>query len=184
MSALLGSIVGLGASIGTGVIDVIKKNSERKNRIVELTAEKELINAQADADAKKTEAQSNAEINKLRAEMEAKLKNLNAQGDIDESKQLLEHDKGLRGATTLIDKFSASVRPFITYTFFLMFILFKIILIWDVLKSQQSLINVANVIFDSETQVLFSAVVSFWFGSRTISKFSDRIGRQPRNMYR
>lgn len=70
----------------------------------------------------------------------------------------------------------ASVRPLLTYSFFIFFVVIKLsafkILVYE---QNVDVERVLTLIWDPETQALFSAVISFWFGSRAFSKIR-RVG--------
>ncbi len=69
-----------------------------------------------------------------------------------------------------IDALRASVRPVITYAFFLLFTYVKVSSL-SVLLNNGIPFDVAVIrLWDAETQGLFAAVISFWFGSRSLLK--------------
>lgn len=161
-SAILGVITGLGASIATGVIDIIKSDKEAAAKAEEMKAQAAIISAT-----------SQARIAEMRVASELKINETSQQADIDEGKNLLEHDSSLVG-TGFIDGLRKSVRPVITYEFVLLFTVFKTIMLIYAIKSGYSLKDIAEIIFDDLTQTLFGSALSFWFGSRTIDKFRKR----------
>ena len=63
-----------------------------------------------------------------------------------------------------------SVRPVITYMFFGLFVAVEGVMIWSALQSGSDVINVMNEVWDDETQAIFAAIISFWFGSRALEK--------------
>jgi hypothetical protein len=73
---------------------------------------------------------------------------------ISEGQSLRDHDLKLNTGGVL-GAFKSAVRPFITYVFFLTFIAIK-------------------GIWDENTQAIFGAIMGFWFGARTIEKFTKR----------
>ena len=71
---------------------------------------------------------------------------------------------------TWVDALRASVRPIITYAFFVLFAYVKISSL-NVLMNNGLPFDVAVIrLWDAETQALFAAVISFWFGSRSLLK--------------
>jgi len=163
MSVIAGSIIGLGSAIATGVIDIVGKKQERKAKIEEMGAEAALLKVKAET-----------EIERIKVEGDQRKQEAGLAADVDEIKKLYDHDMSLTGTAGWIQSLRASVRPFITYIFFFMFLATKICLLSYAIKTGADLLKIADVILDAETQTLFSAVISFWFGSRTISKFSER----------
>lgn len=150
MSAIIGSIIGLGASVATGVIDIINKDKEQKAKIAEMQAQTELL-----------KVQSMTKIEEMKIASELKVKEIGNQADIEEGTKLIEHDMSLQSSGWM-SNLRASVRPVITYVFFLFFLMAKISILFG-------FIAFADKILDAETMTLFSAVLSFWFGSRTIN---------------
>ena len=68
-----------------------------------------------------------------------------------------------------------SVRPLITYAFFALFASVKGSGLYLLIAVEGLLIAEALPrIWDPETQALFAAVMSFWFGNRTLSKLRER----------
>lgn len=97
--------------------------------------------------------------------------------DIQETKSIYEHDESLN-APGFMNGFRASVRPIITYTFFILFLTVKLSALYmlygvtagDVLSVDQVMKGLP-VIWDEETQGIFAAIISFWFGQRALSRF-------------
>lgn len=69
-----------------------------------------------------------------------------------------------------VEALQASVRPVITYAFFVVFAAFKIAALRALAVDGLELAEALQAIWDSETQALFAAVMGFWFGSRQIQK--------------
>ena len=134
----------------------------------------------------KSEKEKQMEFARLQMEAKAKgvdldIRMLNAQADIDdrtsareEQQRLLEHDSKLGTQEGFINALRAFVRPFITYVFFLTFIGVKITLVWHTVGSGGDLQSAINVVWDDETEALFAAVMSFWFGSRAMPKHKKK----------
>ncbi|MCP5364124.1 MAG: hypothetical protein H6905_02630 [Hyphomicrobiales bacterium] len=99
-----------------------------------------------------------------------RLEEINVEADIAESKALYRHDAQPSGVKW-VDGLRASVRPVITYAFFVLFAAVKgsglyILIAIEGLALAEALPR----IWDNETAALFGAVVSFWFGSRSLAK--------------
>jgi len=95
---------------------------------------------------------------------------LEAKTVAEEQKSLLEHDIALGKQGGFINSLRAFVRPFITYVFFLTFIGIKIALVWNTISSGGDLNATLDVVWDEQTETIFAAIVSFWFGSRALEK--------------
>ena len=74
-----------------------------------------------------------------------------------------------------VDSLRASVRLLITYAFFILFTSVKGSGLYLLIAVEGLFIAEALPrIWDPETQALFAAVMSFWFGNRTLSKLRER----------
>jgi len=99
-----------------------------------------------------------------------RLEEINVQADISQSQALYQHDSQLSGSSW-VESLRASVRPFITYAFFLLFTSIKVSALYLLIADQGLSFAVAMPeIWDEETQALFAAVLSFWFGARMVNK--------------
>ena len=66
------------------------------------------------------------------------------------------------------------MRPFITYVFFITFIGVKVTLVWNTIKNGGDLNATLDVVWDEQTEALFAAIISFWFGSRAMPKLRKK----------
>ena len=102
-----------------------------------------------------------------------RLEEIEVQADIAESKALYRHDKPV--GVAWVDSLRASVRPIITYAFFILFASVKGSALYVLIAVEGLLLAEALPrIWDPETQALFAAVMSFWFGQRALSKLRER----------
>ena len=138
MLALLGSLAGFLTSFIPEIFSFIK---DKKDKVHEL----ELIKLQI-------EAGKNSDLSKLE---EVRI----SSGAI-EARAIYHHAKP--SGIKWVDAMSAFVRPFITYSFFLLYIYLKIVSFLE--------IGSIVVIWTEEDQGLFSAIVGFWFGQRAFGK--------------
>ena len=98
-----------------------------------------------------------------------RLEEVEIQADIAESKALYRHDKPV--GVAWVDALRATVRPVITYAFFMLFASVKGSALYVLIAIEGLLLAEALPrIWDPETQALFAAVMSFWFGSRALTK--------------
>ena len=147
MISLLGSLLGFGTSFAPKVLDFFKDGQEHKQKL---------------------------EVMKMQMEMAEKgtaltLKELDAEADIAEAKGIYEHDKHLDGGG-FVNALRASVRPVITYAFFLLFVAVEVSLLIAMLNSGQDLVTALPVLWNDEIMAIFAAIISFWFGNRAVSK--------------
>jgi hypothetical protein len=102
---------------------------------------------------------------------ELKLKELDAEADIEETKSLYAHDTALAQRGGWVVGLQASVRPVITYLFMLAFLSVKAGMIYSLIGNQGiDWTTALDVAWDAETQALFAAIMSFWFGNRAMGK--------------
>lgn len=160
-SAILGTLVGGVTSILPGVIEIFNRRAELQYEI------------------KMAEVRSNLAM----AEAEHKIKVVQAYADAFEGKSLRDHDSSLDGKGW-IGGLRASVRPVITYVFFLTFVAVKVFTIYvfiqaggagDWLGSALAWNELYPLIWDDSTEAMFGSVIGFWFGSRTIEKLKGAI---------
>ena len=144
MFTLLGSLLGFTTSFLPKVMDFFQAKADRKHEI-------SMVAAQARAQAK---------LQSGRIE-EARL-----DAGIREIESLHDHDRvAINKASPWVANLSASVRPVITYLFFIEWVVLTILVTFDWLSFEDYLS-----IWDEPTQAIFAAVVSFWFGSRTFNR--------------
>ena len=155
MLTLLGSLMGFAGSAVPSVIDFFKEKKEKETQL-------ELVRLQIEAKEKNVEL----DIRMLDAKSEAE----DRKALREESSKLLEHDAKLGAQDGFINALRAFVRPFITYAFFLTFIGVKVVLVIHAIQSGGDLKETVEIVWAPETESLFAAVMSFWFGSRAMPK--------------
>ena len=148
MFAIIGSLLGFGTSFAPKILETINKKQEQKH-----------------------------ELDKMRASAEIKMQMQDAEFDFqkdmaahEEHKRLIEHDIAISKETGFFAGLKKGVRPIITYCFFGFFLFYKTVLVMEALSSGQSLSDISDVIWDEQSQAIFAAIISFWFGSRAIEK--------------
>lgn len=97
----------------------------------------------------------------------ARLEEIQIKADNDENKYLY-HYAGIQTANNnnnnWVDFLATSVRPMITYIFFLLYVALKIAIF---IKFGASI----DTIWSSEDQGIFCAVIGFWFGHRAFGRY-------------
>lgn len=106
-----------------------------------------------------------AQLEARKAGQEFDLKVFHEKKDFDEQRLLIEHDIAMKD-----NKLSSSVRPVITYLFFFIFAAVKISMIWHAISTGTDFYSAMQMTWDEETQAIFAAIISFWFGSRAMKK--------------
>tara|TARA_R110002020_G_scaffold128885_1_gene288790 strand:- start:2202 stop:2651 length:450 start_codon:yes stop_codon:yes gene_type:complete len=143
MISLIGSLLGFASGVVPEIVGYFRKQQDHEFEL-ELYAAK----------AKYAEA--------LTAN---KLKELDLKAEIQELKSLYKHDQTLKTDNGFISALRASVRPVITYFFFFTFVGVEISIIFNLVEPA-----LIDQIWSDNTAGLFAAVLSFWFGSRAMSK--------------
>lgn len=149
MIALLGSLLGFGTSFLPQVLDFFKQKQEHKNKL-------ELLELQGELAARGASLQ---------------LDILDKKAELEETKAIYNYANPTSGFSAGL---AASVRPVITYLFFALFMATKVIIMLKVLEEGGDWKEAVDLMFDAETQGLFAAVISFWFGQRSVSKFMGK----------
>ena len=148
MISLIGTLIGFGTSIVPEVLGYFKQKQANEQELRMLEAK----------------AKYASQLSELR------VKELDAEAEIQETKSLYEHDRTIDSGP-IINSLRGSVRPVITYMFFLMFAAVKGTMIYAMITNQNLDWTIAiETAWDSDTAAVFSAIISFWFGNRAMSK--------------
>lgn len=89
--------------------------------------------------------------------------------DIADAESVRSFDNNIDGGRFL-NALRASIRPVITYVFFIVFIAIKIAVINEMLKGNASAELIIKTVWDQDTMALFGTIIAFWFGSRILEK--------------
>ena len=148
MLTLLGSLLGFLSSAFPDVLKLWRDNADRKHELAILD--------------RQMEAQRQGHTQRL--------EEIQVQADIAESKALYRHASQPSGVKW-VEALRASVRPVITYAFFILFAVVKSAVLYKLLDQGVGITDGLIAVWDGETQALFAAVMSFWFGQRALAKF-------------
>jgi len=113
------------------------------------------------------------EIRNVQLEMEAANQQIQARigAQVEETKSIYIHDVALQdGTSQWVRNLRASVRPTITYGFFLLLVLIDIGLFVHGVRAGASFDTLAAQLWDEGTQALFASIISFHFGGRAFGK--------------
>jgi hypothetical protein len=116
-----------------------------------------------------------AEAAKQSAENELVIKGIEA--DIADAKSVRSFDTDVDGGK-FINALRASIRPVITYVFFILFVAVKVAAAYTMIQNGDSIPEMLDAVWDSETMALFGTIIAFWFGSRVLEKMGYG-GMQP-----
>ena len=148
MLTLLGSLLGFISSAFPDLLRLWQDHQDRKHELAILDRQME----------------------QMRLGHTQRLEEIAVEADIAESKALYKHDSRPSGIKW-VDGLRASVRPVITYAFFLLFSAVKTAALYVLITDQGlTVVQALPQIWDPETQALFAAVMSFWFGQRALAK--------------
>lgn len=133
---------------------------------------------------KRQELKHEIELTTLRMEMatrdaENQLVIKNIEADIAESKSVRSFDSDIDGGK-FINALRASVRPVITYMFFLLFVSVKVAAAYTMIQNGDSIPVMLDAVWDDESMALFATIMAFWFGSRVLEKMGYGGMNSPR----
>ena len=148
MMSLLGSLLGFGTSFLPDVLNFFKAGQEHKQKLETMKLEAELMEKRS----------------------ALKLQELDKKADIAETEGIYAHDRSI-DAGGFVNALRGSVRPVITYAFFLMFAATEAVIIVKVLETGGDWKDAVELMWTDETAGLFAAIMSFWFGNRAVSKY-------------
>lgn len=102
---------------------------------------------------------------------ELKIDELNVQADISEMQGIHQMQAAANANSKFAAALSGSVRPIIAYAFMLLFLAIKGLAAWQVYGDVGlNWSQMMTVVWDQETQILWSAIISFYFGHRAMQK--------------
>jgi|TARA_R100001443_G_scaffold51365_1_gene63382 hypothetical protein len=146
MLSLVGSLLGFGTSFLPTLLGFFEQGQKNRHQLKLL-----------DAQAKHAEVLS-----------QLKLEELDAAADVEESRSIYEHAAQLARSnkSSFISALQASVRPVVTYFFFILFATIKGLAVYVAVQEGDDVSQAILASWDEETKILFSTVISFWFGQR------------------
>ena len=146
MLSLVGSLLGFGTSFLPTLLGFFEQGQKNRHQL-------KLLEAQA----------KHAEVLS-----QLKLEELDAAADVEESRSIYEHAAQLARSnkSSFISALQASVRPVVTYFFFILFATIKGLAVYVAVQEGDDVSQAILASWDEETKILFSTVISFWFGPR------------------
>ena len=157
MISILGSLLGFGSSLIPEVLGFFRQGQAHKQEL-----------AMLEAKAKYAQALSSM-----------KLEELDAKAEIVETEKLYEHDMALAARGGWVVSLQASVRPVITYLFMFTFLAVEGGIIYSLMTTQGAdWVTALQAAWTDEVMAIFSAILSFWFGNRAMSKARAVIGKR------
>jgi hypothetical protein len=148
MLTLLGSLLGFLGSAFPQILKLFQEAHDRRHELAIL----------------------NLQMEQQRQGHQQRLEEIKSDGEIKQSLALYQHDSQPAGYKW-VEALRASVRPVLTYAFFLLFAAVKIAGLYAMVGFDGMSLAVAlPLIWDTETQALFAAIMTFWFGQRAMGK--------------
>ena len=142
------------------LLDFFQDKSDKKHELAlaQMQREKEL-------EAMKLGFLSQQKVEEIRTDQIA------LQTAVQERESLYKHDIEIgKGASQWVINLRASVRPAITYGLFMLFCFVEIAGFFYALKHGVEFTVVIDQLWDDETQIIWSSVVAFWFGTQAFNK--------------
>ncbi len=104
----------------------------------------------------------------MQAQSKMKVSEANALAKIQQNKSIYAHDEAIIKNTSsgFISNLRSSVRPILTYCFFLTYLAFKVVIIVIAIQEGDEALKAIRDSYQEEDFGLLSICVSFWFGSR------------------
>lgn len=100
-----------------------------------------------------------------------KLEHLMIRSSAEERLALYDHDVEIgKGASRWVINARALVRPVITYGMFALLVFIHTAGFWYAYRNGVDFKETLALLWDDETQTVWAAIVSFWFGTRAFSK--------------
>ncbi len=98
----------------------------------------------------------------------------NAQADIRQADAIYGFGGGLSGIKW-VDALAVFIRPFLTLAFFLIWATMEVFLFIYAVNSGYDLGQLVKLLWPTETQAMFGAIIGFWFGDRMLLRGQQRM---------
>jgi hypothetical protein len=99
------------------------------------------------------------------------LQGIETQAALDERTALYNHDIEIgKGASRWVINLRACVRPIITYGMFMLFAFVEIFGFYYATHSNVDFMVALQTLWNTETQIIWASIVSFWFGTQAFKK--------------
>tara|TARA_R100001443_G_scaffold68655_2_gene77342 strand:- start:4039 stop:4503 length:465 start_codon:yes stop_codon:yes gene_type:complete len=151
MLSLLGAALGFGTSVLPSVIDLFQQRQKDAQELKMLEAKGKYA----------------AELSSL------KLNELNTKADIAEAEGIYKSMAAANAKSGFAAALSGSVRPVITYLFVGFFLLVKITTLMYAMNNGADFKDALNEVYSDDVNLLFTSIISFWFGSRQFAKLRN-----------
>lgn len=160
MMTLLSSLLSFLAGGLPKVFDLMQDRSDKKHELAlaQMQTERELQMAERGFLAQQ-------KIEEIRTDQIA------MQTAVQERQALYQHDIEIgKGASQWVINARAMVRPFITYGMFILFAFVEFFGFFFAYHREVPFDQALDILWDDETQLIWSSVVAFWFGTQAFKK--------------
>ena len=154
MLSLLGAVLGFGTSVLPSVIDLFQQKQKDTQELKMLEAKGKYA----------------SQLSSL------KLDELSAKADIAETEGIYASMRAANAKSGFAAALSGSVRPMITYLFVGFYLFVKITSFLYALRNGVDFQLAVENIYTQQDNLLFTSVISFWFGSRQFAKLRKNNG--------
>lgn len=160
MLTLLSTVISFLAGGLPKLLDFFQDRQDKKHELLLLQAAKE----------RELELAERGYIAQQRLE-EIKTEQVAIQASISERSALMQHDIEIgKGASTWVINLRALVRPLITYGMFLLLCAVDGFGFYYAIKTGVAFADAMALLWDEETQIIWSSIVAFHFGSQAFKK--------------
>jgi hypothetical protein len=160
MITLLSTVISFLAGGLPKLLDFFQDRQDKKHELLLLQAAKE----------RELEMAERGYIAQQRLE-EIKTEQVAIQASISERSALMQHDIEIgKGASTWVINLRALVRPLITYGMFLLLCAVDGFGFYYAIKTGVEFADAMALLWDEETQIIWSSIVAFHFGSQAFKK--------------
>ena len=143
MIGIVSAIVGLLTSAIPSLVKILEKRQESSHEI-------KLMEMRIEAASKGIDLQRYIEDSKA---------------DIEEGKSVRQHDALVAGDGWILTLRTA-VRPVLTFLFFFLFLIIKLVAVFAMLQQGAPVVEILNAVWDEYTVAIFGSIIGFWFGHR------------------
>lgn len=160
MITLLSTLISFLAGGLPKILDFFQDSSDKKHEL-------ELARMQLDRELAMAERGFLAQqrMEEIRTEQVA------MQTAVQEREALYAHDIAIgQGASRWVVNLRASVRPVITYGMFFMLVSVNVFGFFYAWQTNVPFDQALNLLWDEDTQIVFSSIIAFWFGTQAFKK--------------
>lgn len=143
MIGIISAVVGLFTSAIPSLVKILEKRQESSHEI-------KLMEMRIEAASKGIDLQRYIEDSKA---------------DIEEGKSVRQHDALVAGDGWIFTLRTA-VRPVLTFLFFFLFLIIKLVAVFAMLQQGAPVVEILNAVWDEYTVAIFGSIIGFWFGHR------------------